>query len=825
MKTNLFFAFLTLCLLSTLFLPDAFAQNYTQWHLPEGAKARLGKGVITDMALSPDGTRLAIASTIGVWLYDVSIGDEIALLIGHQRKVGEAMPRVAFSPDSRTLASSGYDETIRIWDGKTGEHLLTIDMPIGPARIFKFLTDGTWVTTVIPADEVESFEFLPDDKTQSIIIIPGGPLKSFKFLPDSKGFVIQNVSGTVWLWDLTTGKQVSTFSPKLPELRLDEYKTQLRIENVVDPTRWKLAADTFVDVTGGAIFAFAVGDKEGTISVQDSHTHRQVRTFRMQRTPTKDTDAGPSLPIQDSVPRPHKTGRILNKLPMTWIKWVTGLAFAPDGKTLVSRSEYRMLNRSNGGWSTSQGPTEIWDVFTGKQLAALPPFETSWSDVAVKFSADGKTLAITGSGGCSLWNVRTRTEIATFPGAVDVKFSADGKKFAMITDTSFTIWDIAKRLQIAECKTAPDRFALMPKRFAGRWEVPTLAAISSDGAILTAVDRQGRVHLWDTLTSTNLHPFTTGYTKTFTTLAFAHDGKTIASGDNAGNIQFWDINTGSVRKTLSSSVGKPIGGLAFATDGATLTSESAGNIERWNVSIGGRIDTYAIPDAARSGDIRRSIGFKSTFVEYRYGVAALTSSGGKLAVCHDLRYENKSQKITVWDISTGESLCTANALWGNIILAFTADGRTFATSGEKAVHLWDTYTGKQIITLNTSAYSGAFVHDGKTLAIGEKNNDNRISVWDLARQKRIITLKGHEYIICQLALSPDSTLLASGDSGGVIRLWELPSGRLLTQFKSPGEYVNKLVFAPDGKTLANTSGGKTFRNPVGTIFLWDVPSN
>ena len=65
MKTKIFSIFLTLFLLSTLFLTNPLAQDYTQLNLPEGAKARLGKGVITDMQLSTDGTRLAVASSIG----------------------------------------------------------------------------------------------------------------------------------------------------------------------------------------------------------------------------------------------------------------------------------------------------------------------------------------------------------------------------------------------------------------------------------------------------------------------------------------------------------------------------------------------------------------------------------------------------------------------------------------------------------------------------------------------------------------------------------------------------------------------------------------
>ena len=47
-----------LLILFTLFSLNTFAQDYTQWSLPDGAKARLGKGWINGIRYSPDGTRL-----------------------------------------------------------------------------------------------------------------------------------------------------------------------------------------------------------------------------------------------------------------------------------------------------------------------------------------------------------------------------------------------------------------------------------------------------------------------------------------------------------------------------------------------------------------------------------------------------------------------------------------------------------------------------------------------------------------------------------------------------------------------------------------------
>ena len=88
----------TLLILSILLSPNIFAQNSPQWGLPEGAKARIGKGWISDIQYSPDGTRLAVASSIGVWLYDTETHQELALLTGHTAGV----TGVSFSPDTHS---------------------------------------------------------------------------------------------------------------------------------------------------------------------------------------------------------------------------------------------------------------------------------------------------------------------------------------------------------------------------------------------------------------------------------------------------------------------------------------------------------------------------------------------------------------------------------------------------------------------------------------------------------------------------------------------------------------------------------------------------
>ena len=85
---------MTLLILLVLFLPNALAQKYTQLNLPEGAIPRLGKGRLTEIQYSPDGTRLAVA-----------------LFTGHTVQVVS----VSFSPNGKTLASGSWDGTVQLW--------------------------------------------------------------------------------------------------------------------------------------------------------------------------------------------------------------------------------------------------------------------------------------------------------------------------------------------------------------------------------------------------------------------------------------------------------------------------------------------------------------------------------------------------------------------------------------------------------------------------------------------------------------------------------------------------------------------------------------
>lgn len=89
--------------------------DVSTWALPEGAIGRLGRGRINDLAFSPDGESVAVATTIGVWLYELATLEPIALWETERGLVST----VAFSPDGQWIATSNWDGVIKVWDAET----------------------------------------------------------------------------------------------------------------------------------------------------------------------------------------------------------------------------------------------------------------------------------------------------------------------------------------------------------------------------------------------------------------------------------------------------------------------------------------------------------------------------------------------------------------------------------------------------------------------------------------------------------------------------------------------------------------------------------
>ena len=294
--------------------------------------ARILKGhrsLVTHVAFSPDSRLLASSScdeTVKLW--NVATGEIVTTLEGHH----EFVWRVAFSPDGRRLASAGKDGTIRIWDVKDG----------GPVRKLS-----------VEAGEVKGVAFSPDGK------------------------LLLSVSTYLQLWN------TETWTPFEPPLGVAKWSSiaafDARGHRLCCPSlfgspfwKWDQEADTFV--------------QEETQLLRQGLRHRSMGRFALR-------PDGMCLALIGQ----EWTIEIWNIDKSTMecaleghTDAIVSMAFSSDGKRLVSAGKDKLV--------------KVWDIDNAREELKLTGHtEEIW---AVAFSPNGRHVASCGEGSTvCLWPV------------------------------------------------------------------------------------------------------------------------------------------------------------------------------------------------------------------------------------------------------------------------------------------------------------------------------------------------------------------------------------------------------------------------------------
>jgi WD40 repeat protein len=741
----------------------------------------------------------ALRAHLAVWLPEVHT-------LAHCQQLSGSIAVLALSPDGKTYLTGSSDGTAQLWDLTTGRAQGAPLLHPHPLLALAFSADGRQVATGCQ-DGARVWE-TATGRLLGPPLRPGSAVVVVAFRPDGAAVLTGSTPpASVDLWDPATGKRIG------PQLPLSQVLIQEWNNNRAHPAFAWLSHITPGWFGGGPESVLTSLGLRSVAFGADGRRVLTVTTPPLTLAQLWDPETWQAIPQGD-----------LRVVPASWA------AFRPDNTVLgvtaerVERNQilsfhFRELSTGKpiGSLATPLFPLEdlvfsptcghavgsggrnaqLFEVATGHRVGAILPHPARVQSLAC--SRTGPTVLV----GCRDGTVRVWQTNQAQPGCRMFQYAAQ-----IPLNPGLGIWNV---------RFSPDGQILLS------WGTETRPEGRMVRSLLT-------VRLWQAHTGQPIgvlsHPPVPG---DFCAVAFSPDGQTVVTGGYDGTVRFWQARTGRPIGAVLAHPGLGSDALVFAANGATLLTGGRYHVRLWDVA--------ACLRAGKGDDPVRPV--------WEISVAPgafshlLSSSDGRLVA---VAIEGRNPTIHLFKAETGARICPPlqhpdHAGLGPLpyeelprLGAFSPDGQILVTRAGETACFWKTDTGQPLgqPVRHAGGVNRVEFHPSGRLLLTQSGPTMRF--WEvgppggapsgpqrLAAARPLGPPLEHPEAVEGMAFSPDGRTVATGCGDGMLRFWDVLTGKALGPPRRHGGILRGVRFSPDGRTIA--TGGTD-----GTVRLWPVPA-
>ncbi|MFO0906927.1 MAG: protein kinase [Isosphaeraceae bacterium] len=401
------------------------------------------------ISVSPDGRILALLCRSYISVREIQSPHNERI---HIPDVGSAPATIAFSPDSRWLATFGTGPAVRVWNLRDSTLFRELRLTGRGATSVRFTADGHAIAIGGDAHEIRIHSLIPSHEPP---VISGHKLEAWCLAaaPDGATLASGSDDHTVVLWDLANGRKrrvleghkstvtALAYTPNGNTLVSGSFDGSLRIWDL-KTGECRSTLHAHVD----RIRAIALSP-DGRL-LASAGNDRIVRVWRLDRAETVAALVGHTDLIR-------------------------ALAFSPDGKTLVSAGNDKSVR--------------FWDLDQPENQT--PRIHIDRNEVwCLAFSPDGSSLAAgTKSGTVTLLDPKTLQPRSLLRGhdlgIISVAFTPDGRNLATAGgDRLVRVWD----------PTTGQALLVL----SGHAQRVNAVCFTSDGRTLASAGHDGKILIW-----------------------------------------------------------------------------------------------------------------------------------------------------------------------------------------------------------------------------------------------------------------------------------------------------------------------------------------